>query len=377
MAYKAKNQYNKMEFAGALGDLGTFIPFVVAYISINKIDPAGILLAFGLCEIFVGLYFKTPIPVQPMKAIGSGAISRAAVMTHGTIWGAGLFTAIFWTIMGFTGAIEWLNKISPKPMIKGILLGLGMSFISQGLEMIIVQPIIAIIGIMIIFLFINSTRFPAMLLVLIYGFIVAIIQTPDIFAQLSTISIQPKLPELAVTQISWNEFLMGTLVLGLPQIALTLGNSVIGTVTTNNELFPDRKTSVKTIALNLGFMNFLSTFMGGVPLCHGAGGMAAHVRFGAKTGGALVILGVIVTIIAIFFSNATTIIFKLFPIPVLGAVLFFAGLELASSIKDIGNNKSDIYVTLLTAGIAMWNMGWAFLGGLALFYAMKKNIIKI
>lgn len=377
MPDKPKNQYNKMEFAGALGDLGTFIPFVIAYITINKIDPAGILLAFGLCEIFVGFYFKTPIPVQPMKAIGANAISQAAAITHGTIWGSGLFTALFWTIMGFTGAIEWLNKICPKPLVKGILLGLGMSFITQGIEMIITQPIVAIIGIIIIFLFINSTRFPAMLLVLIYGFIVSIIQTPDIFAQLSTISIQLRLPELAVTQISWHEFIIGSLVLGLPQVALTLGNSVIGTVSMNNELFPDRKTSVKTIALNLGFMNFLSTFMGGIPLCHGAGGMAAHVRFGAKTGGALVILGVIMTIIALFFSNAAIIIFKLFPLAVLGSVLFFVGLELASSIKDIGNNKNDVYVTLLTGGIAMWNMGWAFLAGIALFYALKKNVIKI
>ena len=73
------NDYNKMEFAGAFGDLGTLIPFVVGYITLNKMDPLGILVAFGVFKIFVGLYFRTPVSVQPMKAIGGMAIAHAGI----------------------------------------------------------------------------------------------------------------------------------------------------------------------------------------------------------------------------------------------------------------------------------------------------------
>jgi hypothetical protein len=115
------NEYNRMELAGAFGDLGTLIPFVAAYITLNKMDPLGILVAFGVFNIFVGLYFKTPMPIQPMKAIGGMAIAHPESITHGMIWGSGIFTAAFWLIMGLTGAVSWLHRITSKPIIRGIM----------------------------------------------------------------------------------------------------------------------------------------------------------------------------------------------------------------------------------------------------------------
>ena len=116
------NEYNRMELAGAFGDLGTFIPFVAAYITLNKMDPLGILVAFGVFKIFVGQYFKTPFPVQPMKAIGGMAIAHPETITHGMIWGGGIFTAIFWLVMGLTGAVSWLHRITAQPIVRGIML---------------------------------------------------------------------------------------------------------------------------------------------------------------------------------------------------------------------------------------------------------------
>ena len=112
-------------------------------------------------------------------------------------------------------------------------------------------------------------------------------------------------------------------------------------------------------------------------MCHGAGGMAGHVRFGARTGGALVVLGSIVIIIALFFSDSVSIIFKIFPAAILGVILFFAGAELALVVRDIGDNKTDFYVMLIVAGFAMWNMGVAFLVGVILDNALKRGWIKI
>ena len=41
------NRYDRSELAGAFGDLGTLIPFVVGYITINRLDAQGVLLGFG------------------------------------------------------------------------------------------------------------------------------------------------------------------------------------------------------------------------------------------------------------------------------------------------------------------------------------------
>ena len=370
------NEYNRMEFAGAFGDLGTFIPFVAAYITLNKIDPLGILVSFGVFKIFVGLYFKTPMPVQPMKAIGGMAIAHPGSITQGMIWGSGIFTAVFWLAMGFTGAVSWLHKITSKPIIRGIMLGLGLSFVMQGVGMMKGQPIVALIAVAMTFYLLSHEKIPAILILLTFGMIVAIASNPSLMSEMNQISARFRIPEFFLGRIGWQDLIAGSLILGLPQAPLTLGNAIIGTAEENNELFPERPVKVKTIAVDHGFMNLFSAAIGGIPLCHGAGGMAGHVRFGARTGGALVILGGIVLIIGLFFSDSVSTILKIFPPSILGVILFFAGLELASIARDIGNNRSDVYIMLVTAGLAMWNMGVAYLAGLVLYYAVEKRILK-
>ena len=371
------NEYNKMEFAGAFGDLGTLIPFVVGYITLNKMDPLGILVAFGLFKIFVGLYYRTPVPIQPMKAIGGMAIAHPGAITHGMIWGSGIFTGLFWLLMGFTGAITWIEKITTKPVVRGIVLGLGLSFVVEGLGMMRGEPLLAIGGVVITLSLLNSKRFPAMLILLTYGIVVSFIQKPDLWGDFSHISIRFRFPELTFARLSWKEFFDGIVILGLAQIPLTLGNAIIATVAENNEYFPDRKTTAKTISLDHGVMNLVSTFMGGIPLCHGAGGMAGHIRFGARTGGALVILGVIVLFTGLFLSDSVSLIFQVFPRSILGVILFFAGVELALVIKDIQLKKENLFVLIITAGTAMWNMGVAYLAGLLLYYSLQRRWIKL
>ncbi len=371
------NDYNKMELAGAFGDLGTLIPFVVGYITLNKMDPLGILVAFGLFKIFVGLYFRTPIPVQPMKAIGGMAIAHAGTITPGMIWGSGIFTGLFWLLMGVTGAITWIEKVTTKPVVRGIMLGLGLSFIVEGLGMMRGEPLFAIGGVIITLLLLNSRHFPAMLVLMAYGIVLAFIQKPELLKEFSNISIRYRWPELAFGRISWKELLSGFVILGLPQAPLTLGNAIIGTVAENNSYFPDRKVTAKTISIDHGVMNMISAFIGGIPMCHGAGGMAGHIRFGARTGGALVILGVMVLLIGLFLSDSVALLFQVFPRPILGVILFFAGVELALVVQDIKLKRQNLFVLLVTAGIAMWNMGVAYLTGLLLYYGLQRRWFKV
>jgi MFS superfamily sulfate permease-like transporter len=371
------NDYNRMEFAGAFGDLGTLIPFVVGYITLNKMDPLGILVAFGIFKIFVGLYFQTPVPIQPMKAIGGMAIAHPESITHGMIWGSGIFTGIFWLLMGMTGAITWIEKITTKPVVRGIMLGLGLSFIVEGLGMMRTQPAIALGGVALTLLLLNNRRLPAMLALLGYGVILAFIQKPELVGEFSHLSIRFRWPELTFGRISWKELLSGFVILGLPQAPLTLGNAIIGTVAENNAYFPDRKVTAKTITIDHGVMNLISFCIGGIPMCHGAGGMAGHIRFGARTGGALVILGVIVLLVGLFLSDSVSLLFQVFPRSILGVILFFAGVELALVVQDVKLKKQNLFVLIVTAGTAMWNMGVAYLAGLILYYGLQRRWFRV
>jgi len=239
------------------------------------------------------------------------------------------------------------------------------------------QPIVAIIAIAGTFFLLSKEKVPTMLVLLAFGMGVALVMNPALWQEITQISVRFRMPEIYLNKMSWQDLVAGTLILGLPQAPLTLGNAIIGTAVENNELFPDRPAKVKTIAIDHGVMNIFSTAIGGIPICHGAGGMAGHVRFGARTGGALVILGVIVLILGLFFSDSVATIFKIFPPSILGVILFFTGLELASINKDIGSKRSDVYIMLVTAGIAMWNMGVAYLAGLILYYGVEKGVLKL
>lgn len=371
------NEYNRMEFAGAFGDLGTLIPFVVGYITLNKMDPLGILVAFGLFKIFVGLYFRTPVPIQPMKAIGGMAIAHAGTITQGMIWASGVFTGALWLLMGVTGATTWIQKITTKPVVRGIMLGLGLSFIVEGLAMMRTDPLFAIGGAVLTLVLLSSKRYPAMLALIAYGVIIALIQKPALLGDLAHVSIRFRWPEIGLPRIAWSDLLTGFIVLGLPQAPLTLGNAIIGTVAENNEYFPDRPITAKVISIDHGVMNLISPCIGGIPLCHGAGGMAGHIRFGARTGGALVILGIIVLLSGLFLSDSISLILQVFPRCILGVMLFFAGVELALVVKDVKMKKENLFVLLITGGTAMWNMGVAYLAGLVLYYSLKRQWIKI
>jgi hypothetical protein len=374
-AAEPKNLYNRMEWAGAFGDVGTLIPFVVAYITIVKMPPLGLLFMFGITLMASGLYYRTPIPIQPMKAIGAAAI--AGGISPAALYGSGLTTGLFWLLAGVTGILRPIAKLATKPVVRGIMLGLGLTFMVDGVHRMTTAPMLAGIALVITYLLLTNPKFPAMFMLLIIGIASAVIMNPQILSELAKIHIGFKLPVFSLPMVTWNDLITGTLLFTIPQIPLTLGNAVIAITAENNELFPDRPVTEKKIAISQGIMNLVSPLFGGIPMCHGAGGMAGHVRFGAKTGGALVILGSILILIALLFSDSVSIIFKIFPNAILGVILFFAGSELAIVVKDIGDKKADFYVMLIVAAIAMWNMGVAFLAGVIMDNALRRGWLKI
>lgn len=130
------NRFDRMEWAGAFGDLGTLIPFVVAYLSMLSLDPFGVLFSFGVAMIACGLIYRTPFPVQPMKAVGAIATTQAAqtlTVTAGAVYAAGLASGIIWLLLGLTGTAQKVAKLISRPVVVGIILGLG--FMLNGVKM--------------------------------------------------------------------------------------------------------------------------------------------------------------------------------------------------------------------------------------------------
>lgn len=376
-AKKLKNRYDRSEWAGAFGDLGTLIPFLVGYISIVKMDPLGVLFTLGIFLIATGLYYKTPIPVQPMKAIGAAAVVGSATITPEIVWGAGLFTGIFWLVAGLTGKLHYISKLASKPVLRGIMMGLGLKFIIDGITMMQTSFLIAAIALMMTFILLKNKTFPAMFVLLMFGIVAGIVMNPSILADLKTVRFDFQLPKYSLGQMTMSDFITGTVLLGITQVPLTLGNAVIGITIENNRLFPHRPITENKVAISKGMMNLISPIFGGIPVCHGAGGMAGHVRFGARTGGSLVILGVGFILAALFFSSSIVMLLSIFPESILGVILFFAGLELAVSARDVGPAKSDFYILLVTAGFSIWNIGIGLVIGLIMQQLMKKGIIKV
>jgi MFS superfamily sulfate permease-like transporter len=371
------NQFDRSELAGAFGDLGTLVPFVVGYITIARLDPQGVLLGFGVLALATGVYFRTPMSVQPMKAIATVALTQPQMVTPGAIFASAVVTGLFWLGMGISGAVSWLAALTSRPVVRGIILGLGLSFVLEGVTFINQGPLIAVPAVILTFFLLGHPRVPAMLLLLVYGAAAALSLDPTLVHDLGSLAPSFRLPTIHVPLMSWGEMITGALVFAIPQTALTLGNAVIATAEEHNALFPHRRISVRLLALDHGLMNLLAAPLGGVPMCRGAGGMAGHIRFGARTGGALVILGMLLVVGALFFADSVATVFRLFPLPVLGVILFFGGVELAVGLNGETFSRSERTVLVVTAGIALWNMGVAYLAGLLLHHAAQRGIFRL
>ena len=380
VAARYHNRYDRMEVAGAFGDLGTLVPFVVAYLAVLKMDPFGVLLAFGTAMIVCGLVYKTPIPVQPMKAAGAIATTQAAqtiIITPAMVYGASLATGLIWLLLGLTGTAHRVANLIKRPVVIGIILGLGFGFMIEGAKMMAQNWWVAAPALLCTCLLLTNRVIPAMFLLLLFGAAYGLVSDPTLIEALGGMRVEPRVPTFALAELSLNDLLIGTVFLALPQVPLTLGNAVIAITEENNRLFPQRPVNEGKIATSTGLMNLLSASVGGVPMCHGAGGMAGHVQFGARTGGAVVILGVILLATAIFFSGSVATLLRLFPAAVLGVILFLTGAQLALGSCDFSKDKGERFVTLVTGALAIWNVGIAFVVGMTAYVLVKRGILRL
>jgi MFS superfamily sulfate permease-like transporter len=377
---RAANRFDLPEWSGAFGDLGTLIPFAAAYVSILKMDANGLLVAFGVALIAAGWIYRTPFPVQPMKAIGAAAVSQSALaagLGATVVVAAALATGLMWIALAATGLGRRLALWVPRSALMGVVMGLGFSFMLEGIRMMSASPWTAGLLLALTLVLLGRPRMPAMLVLLAIGVAMALVGEPALMRELGALRPEFRIPRLVWATLSMGDLWTGFILLALPQLPLTFGNAYLAITEENNHLFPDRPVSERAVAFSTGLMNLGSSLVGGIPMCHGAGGMAGHVQFGARTGGSSIILGAILLGAGLFLSSSIDTVFKMFPQSVLGVVLFLAGLQLALGSRDTGTEKADRFVVLATAAMAIWNVGIAVLFGILAHQASRRGWLRI
>ncbi|MDM8522444.1 putative sulfate/molybdate transporter [Desulfococcaceae bacterium HSG8] len=383
------HRFDRVEFAGSLGDLGTLIPLSVALMVITGLSVTSVLLAAGLFYIFCGLYYELPIPVQPLKLVSAIAIAYPEKITLPIMSAAATTFGLILLFLAITGLIDRIAKFFTKAIMRGIQVGLGLILISKGLGLILsselfinggeavfignipINPVIGIAGTLITLLLLSSKRFPAALVVVSAGLVIGIL-----FGALSGVSLTFGPTPVRLYVPGTDDFINAFILLVIPQIPLTLGNAVMGTTDTCYTLFGKgdhtKKATYRAFAASMGLTNIAVGTIGAMPMCHGAGGLAAHYRFGARTGGSDIMIGLIFLIIGLGFGRIGISFLSAIPNAVLGILLLFAGLELTLMIRDV-KDKNDLFVVFLIAGVgfATTNMGIAFFSGIVVSFLIR------
>jgi len=169
----------------------------------------------------------------------------------------------------------------------------------------------------------------------------------------------------------------GFVILTLPQIPLSLGNSIFATKQLTEDLFPEKHITVRKISFTYAIINLINPFLSGIPTCHGSGGMAGHYAFGARTGGSVVIYGSLYLVLGLFFSGGFEHVVKIFPLPILGVILVFESLTLMTLIRDISISKGQFSIALivaLTAGFLPYGFVIGLVAGTILAHLVKRGL---
>lgn len=344
-------RFDRNEVAGSFGDLGTDIPLLIGMTLAAGLDGASVLLMFGAMQIFTGLVYRMPMPVQPLKAMAAIVIAQQA--SAATLYGGGLAIGLAMLVLAATGLLDWLARVVPKCVVRGIQLGLGLQLATVALGKFIQSD--GVLGyslaggaFLITILLLGNRRFPAALPVVALGLVYSMVFRWD--GGLAG-SFGVHLPRLQALQPA--DVLTGFLVLALPQIPLSLGNSVLATRQLAADLFPERRLTIRRIGMTYALMNLVNPWFGGVPTCHGSGGMAGHFAFGGRTGGSVILYGVLLLGLGLFFGAGFDQVANVFPLPILGVILLFEALALIWLVRDMASSRGEFPIALLVGLVAV------------------------
>lgn len=314
-----------LEASASVADMGTFLPLAVGVSIACGLEFGMVLICAGLANIYSGWRFGQPIAVQPMKVLAAAAIAGG--------WGAndlamsGLVMGILMIALSLSGLAQRISSCMPGSAVRGIQLAAAGMLVSKGLTWLMAIPLFPVIGrfdclllgtaALILMYLPRLPRGWSVLGVFIAGLLFSLLAGEASTATLSTAPVAP---------VTWYTVAEGTLL----QLPLTLLNSVIAVCALSEGCFPGRGVSTGRMSLNVGCINLLAAATGGMPMCHGSGGMAALHRCGARTGAAPMLLGFAMLLGGLLFSQSALDVLQGFPRSLLAAMLLMTSITLAA-----------------------------------------------
>lgn len=391
--------FSRMEWAGSVGDLGALLPLAFALIMINGLSATGLFLVVGMFYILGGFYYRVPIAVQPMKVVSAYAIAQA--LSAEVITASGFMISGILLFLGLSGIAGKASRLIPLPVVRGVQLSTGVLLMLKGLYLALgtsglqkirgatepflslqsigpvpISLVIAIIFGMIAIKLYNNKRYPAGLVVVGCGAVLGTLL--GAWKGIGQLDFGLHLPQILPFGFPTGaDFSFALLALVLPQLPMTLGNAVIANRDLSFEYFgkESRRVTERALCTSMGAANFFAAMLGGMPVCHGAGGLAAHYRFGARTNGANLIIGGMFVLLAIFFGSTSVKVLQLIPMGVLGVLLIFSGAQLVLTYKDMRERMQQATLLLMLAITLISNLAWAFGAGIV-FCAVTDRIKK-
>ena len=362
-------RFDRNELAGAFGDMGTDVPLLIGVALASHLDGASVLIMFGVMQVLTGLAYRMPMPVQPLKAMAAIVIAQHTAAP--VLYGAGLAIGVIMLLLALTGGLTWLGRVIPKSVVRGIQFGLGLQLASIALGNYVRAEgvygyALAGIAFVLVVLLLGNRRLPAALPVVALGVAVAVFRL-DAGALAASVGLHlptPQAPRLA-------DVAAGFVLLALPQLPLSLANSVLATRQLASDLFPERAISIRKIGLTYAAMNLISPWLGGIPTCHGSGGMAGHYAFGGRTGGSVIISGLVFVSLGLFFGPGFDQVVRAFPLPILGVLLLFEALALVWLIRDTAHSRLDLPIAALVGLIAV-GLPYGYLVGMVVGTALVR-----
>ena len=356
MSQRRDFEFNLRELAGSMGDFGTLFPLAIGFIAVNSLDPAGLFVMMGLTNIAIGLVYRLPMPLQPKKVIAVAAIAQRWPPSR--VYASGLGLGITWFILVFTGLLRKVIELTPLFVVRGIQLALGVMLAWEGFKMMRPVPLLGLVAIVIVLILRENRYAPAAIVLMLLG--VGIIAWRGELGR--SLDLAFTLPPLTIPRL--DEVGRAMLLAGFAQIPLSITNAVIATAALIRDYFPEKAVSERKLMLNMGIMNVVGAFFGGMPMCHGAGGLAGQYYFGARTGGTSILEGLIEVFLGLFLSKSVANLLKAFPMPLVGGMMLLVGIELGKVVVKLRGWK--LWLALVTAAVSVvTNMALGFVTGLA------------
>lgn len=348
------------EVNGALGDIGTLLPLMLGTIALVGLAPTPVLLGFAVFYIASAFYYRLPIPVQPMKAVAAALLT--AGITPGGLAASGVIIGVTLLMLGWTGWINRIARLVPQSVLAGLQLGLGLALAHMSLDLMASAPLVAMVTLGLLLGLLLTPRYPATLVALAAATVLAqALDVPGLdFGTLSPALVSvPSLPSLADVERALSVFV-------LPQLSLTFTNAVLLTALLAGDYFGDRASHVTPVRLSIssGLANLLLSPLGALPMCHGAGGLAAHYRFGARSGAAPLMIGMALIAFALVPGGLGLAVLAAIPVAGLGALLFVTAGQLAVTKRLFDCKPSCWPVIAVTAGVTVFiDPFWGLLAG--------------